>query len=469
MQLKTVMPFLIFCAVMNRINTRWAVRILLCLPLQRIVVNNSRRETVSLIKRIAILSVHTSPLAALGGRKTGGMNVYVREFAEELGRRGVAVDIYTRRTACDTPEVDASLGEGVQVINIKAGNCQPLDPDQVYPHLSQFAAGVIAFTTKHNLQYDMIYSHYWLSGWVAHKLKEVWNTPFVHMFHTLGHMKNRIDAGHAPVPDVRVSIETQIVQWADRIVAATPAEQAQLLWLYRADRRKIVIAPPGVNTHWFRPLPQDAAKHQLGVSGVCHLLLFVGRIEPLKAVDTILEAISLIRRDHGHLLERVCFAVIGGDPDNPADRELANLRELVAALKLDDIVEFLGAKDQKLLPLYYAAASAVIVPSDYESFGMVALEAMATGTPVIASEVGGLAFLVRTEETGFLVPVRDPSALAEGIMTILTQPDKRKLLGKNAARLAQQYTWSNIVDQLMPTFDEVVSQRTGAALSHRRR
>jgi len=419
------------------------------------------------VQRIAILSVHTSPLAPLGGKKTGGMNVYVREFAEELGRHNIAVDIYTRRAAPNLPDVDNFIGENVRVIHLAAGPLQTLDPNDVYPYVSQFAAGVIAFTTRQHIKYDLIYSHYWLSGWVAHKLNEVWNTPFVQMFHTLGHMKNRIDAKQPILPDIRLTVETQVVQWADRIVAATPAEQAQLLWLYRADPRKIVIVPPGVDSSRFRPIPQDEAKARLNIPLKNNLLLFVGRIEPLKAVDTILEAINLIRRDNPQVLEHTAFAIIGGDPDNPADKELSRLRTLSESLNLRDIVDFLGAKDHKMLAYYYAAATAVIMPSDYESFGMVALEAMASGTPVIASEVGGLAYLVNDKKTGFLVPAREPAALAKGIVTLLTDPIKRAQLGQNAAELARQYAWSNIVDQLLPVFEDVAARRNGAvAFSH---
>jgi D-inositol-3-phosphate glycosyltransferase len=421
------------------------------------------------IKRIAILSVHASPLAPLGDKKTGGLNVYIRDLAQELGRRGIFVDIFTRRFGPDLPEIDFSLGNNVRVIHVTAGAPQPLDPNDVYPYVSQFAAGVIAFATKQGVGYDLVYSHYWLSGWVANKLKEVWNTPFVQMFHTLGHTKNRISVGLPPTPDVRTAIETQIVQWADRIIAATPAEVAQLRWLYRADRRKIDVIPPGVDAEKFRPVSQSDAKRQLGMDESQHLLLFVGRIEPLKAVDTILQAIDLIRRECPHLLNHVRVAVIGGNLDNADDIELARLRSLATELQVDHVVEFLGARDHTLLPTYYAAATAVLVPSDYESFGMVALEAMASGTPVIASEVGGLAFLVRDKETGFLIPVRDPKALSRGIKLILADPDKRNLLGKNAAELAQQYTWTSIADRLLPIFNDVANKRRAAPAIPRRR
>jgi len=412
------------------------------------------------IERIAMLSVHTSPLAPLGGKKTGGMNVYVRELAQELGRRGIVIDIFTRRASPDAPEIDYSLGENVRVIHIQAGVSQTLNPEEVYCHLPQFTSEVIAFTTRHKLDYDLIYSHYWLSGCVAQNLKQVWGTPFVQMFHTLGHMKNRIIPGKvAMLPDVRITTETQIVQWADRIVAATPAEQAQLLWLYRSNRRKIVIASPGVNTRRFHPIPTEEAKAHLNIPQNTNLLVFVGRIEPLKAVDTIIEALDIIWRDNPSLLETIRLGIIGGNPNDSADPEISHLKQMVAELDLAPFVDFVGAKDQSLLPYYYTAASAVLVPSDYESFGMVALEAMASGTPVIASEVGGLAFLVEDGKTGFLVPSRDPAALADRITRLLQNPEKQTYMRRESAEVARRYAWSAIADQLLAVFDDVATRR----------
>jgi D-inositol-3-phosphate glycosyltransferase len=433
---------------------------------------------VSEIRRIALLSVHTSPLAPLGGKKTGGMNVYVRELARELGQRGILVDVFTRRDSPHTPEVDYALGENVRVVYVNAGAPMPLDPMDVYPYLQQFAAGVIAFATRQDgLQYDFVYAHYWLSGWVAHKLNEVWGTPFAQMFHTLGHMKNRIDTttsaslntGGLRLPDARITGETQIMAWADLIVAATPAERAQLIWLYRADKRRITIVPPGVDSERFHPVERGAARQMLGIAPDEKLLLFVGRIEPLKAVDTIIEAVHLLKRTHPEAMHNARLAIIGGNPQDLANNaELARLVSMTETLGLEHEVAFLGAKDQHLLPEYYAAATAVVMPSDYESFGMVALEAMASGTPVIATHVGGLAYLVRDGETGFLVPVREPAALADRMRIVLTEPETQARLGRNAAALAQQYSWQQIADQLLAAFDQVLeNRRKRSPVSHK--
>ncbi len=390
---------------------------------------------------IALLSVHTSPLASLGGRKTGGMNVYVRELARELGRRGIPVDVFTRRYHPDLPVIDTSLGENVRVVHINAGPPQVLDPDDVYPHLSSFTSGVIAFGMKHDTSYDMIYAHYWLSGLVAHQLQSMWHVPFVQMFHTLGHMKHRISEGNAPL--LRIASERQIVSWADRIIAATPAEQMQLRWLYRADRRKIDIVPPGVDISRFHPVAQAEARRRLGLREDKCYFLFVGRIEPLKSIGTILRAADELPD------ERLRVLVVGGDPDDPSDPEMVRLQQMHIDSGLGKRVQFLGAKGQDVLPLYYSAATAVIMPSEYESFGMVALEAMASGTPVIATETGGLAYLVRDDETGYLIPVHDAEALAHRMRCLMDDPEKQRLLGRNAYAEAQQYAWFNITDRVL--------------------
>jgi D-inositol-3-phosphate glycosyltransferase len=412
-----------------------------------------------MIRRLAILSVHTSPLAPMGGKKTGGMNVYIRELAQELGSRGILVDIFTRRNSHDEPEIDTAIGENVRVIYLTAGPIVSLKPDDLYPYLSQFTARLMAFATMHKLKYDIVYSHYWLSGWVAQKLKESWGVPFVQMFHTLGQMKQRILSHQNVMPDQRIHTEMEIVAWADRMIAATPAEHSQLQWLYRADRRKIEIVPPGVNTERFFPLSPDEAKARLGFDPHKQLFLFVGRIEPLKAVDTIIKALAIVRQEDRRLFKKLAFAIVGGDPNDFRDAEMAALKALSCELGLGDVVHFMGAKDQSELPTFYAAATAVIMPSDYESFGMVALEAMASGKPVIASQVGGLAFLVRDRETGYLVPVREPQSLAKSIQEIMNDLIKTEEMGQNAALVAKEYAWPRIADRLLTIFDEVLGKK----------
>jgi D-inositol-3-phosphate glycosyltransferase len=406
------------------------------------------------IQRLMLLSVHTSPLAHPGSGKVGGMNVYVNEIAKEFGKRGIQVDIFTRRSSPVQPESDNSLHENVRVIHVTCGPETQLSPDELFPHLQQFTAGVIAFATLHNLQYDLIYSHYWLSGWVARSLKEIWGIPFVQMFHTLGHMKNRIEK-NAFTTEQRVIGETKLVQVADVVIAATPAEQSQLMWLYRADRRKIHVVPPGVNPERFYPIPQQVAKYQLGVPQEQKIILFVGRLERLKAIDSIFEALNLIQINDPISLTDVQFWVLGGQP---LDKELVRLKQVSSTLGLDGIVQFKGSRTQDELRLHYAASDVVVMPSDYESFGMVALEAMACGTPVIASQVGGLAFLIDDERSGYLVPVREPSILANRISRILNHPAEHVSMRFAAAAAARQYTWPAIADRLLNQFDTLTSR-----------
>lgn len=412
------------------------------------------------IQRIALLSVHTSPLAPMGGMKTGGMNVYIRELAQELGKDGYEIDIFTRRSSLAEADVDHSIGPRVRVIYLRAGPATPMHPDEQYAHLSEFTANLMAYATLHNLHYDIVYSHYWLSGWVAAKLKEAWGICFVHMFHTLGHMKKRIRAHEFYQPDRRILTEAQVLNWADRVIAATPAELAQLRWLYRARRRQLLVIPPGVNLEQFNTVLSAAeARRCLGLNPDSHVLLFVGRIEPLKAVDTILEALHVLRERQSSLLKRLHFMIVGGDPESRRDLELQRLQDLSRRLGINQIVSFVGAKEQAHLPVYYSAATAVIVPSDYESFGMVALEAMACGTPVIASQVGGLQFLVRDRETGFHVPAREPISLTEAIIALVSDPAKSAAMGATAARAAQEYAWSAIAKRLVEVFEAVTCQK----------
>lgn len=411
------------------------------------------------IRRIAMLSVHTCPLAMLGGKKTGGMNVYVRDFSRELGREGIQVDVFTRSQDDCQPMIRHDLGYGGRVIHIPAGPEKPIPVADVANYLDEFVAGVLAFAAEEEAHYDVIHSHYWLSGLVAEKLREAWGgTPIVQMFHTLGHMKNKIAMDdNERAPQSRIDGETYVMKIADKLIAATPAEEEQLITLYGADPEKISIIPPGVDLKRFTPLDKKEAKKRVGISCGDNNILFAGRIEPLKGIDTLLRAMAIIQERRPEAVKNCCMAIIGGDPwADDLDDEMARLQELRDDLEIHDLVVFLGAKDQGILPNYYAAAEMVVMPSHYESFGMVALEAMAMGTPVIASEVGGLAHLVKHGVTGYHVPSRDPEALAARIYELLTNPKCREQMGQNAREYATQYAWPNIVERMNEVYAEVL-------------
>lgn len=407
-----------------------------------------------------MLSYHTCPLATLGGKDTGGMNVYVRELTRQLGRQGVHVDVFTRSQDEHVPHVLHDLGYGNRVVHIPAGPEVPLPKPELVRYLPDFVSGVLKFTRSKGLQYDLIHSHYWMSGVAADELKKAWQIPIIHMFHTLGLMKQRV----ARLPgeaegDYRLQGEQQVLKLADRIVAATPAELAQLQWLYQADTKKVVVIPPGVDLGHFYPIAADEAKEFVGIHPRSQMLLFVGRIEPLKGIDTLIQAMADMRQKGIIEKNNLSLAVIGGEPDvspETANAEMARLQGMREQFGLQDLVAFLGRRSQDTLPYYYSAAEAVVVPSFYESFGMVALEAMACGTPVVASEVGGLAFLVQDEKTGFTVPADEPDALSQRLTELINDPVLRKRMGTQAASFAQEYAWSKIAARIINLYTELL-------------
>ena len=333
--------------------------------------------------RVAMLSYHTCPLATLGGKDTGGMNVYVRELTRELGRLGIHVDVFTRSQDEHVPHVLHDLGYGNRVVHIPAGPEQPFPKKLLANYIPQFVDGIRQFAAEKGIHYDLIHSHYWMSGLAAEQLSDEWNIPIIHMFHTLGEMKNRIASSEAEKEGAyRLDGERRVLARADRIIAATLAEQTQLQWLYKADLSKIAIIPPGVDCGHFYPIPADEAREFVGIPKDDRMVLFVGRIEPLKGVDTLIRAMACMRMSE---MEKPAYlAIIGGDPNASPDdmtAEMTRLRELCHDLCLDRMVVFLGKRGQDTLPYYYSAAEVLVMPSHYESFGMVALEAMACGTP----------------------------------------------------------------------------------------
>jgi D-inositol-3-phosphate glycosyltransferase len=304
-----------------------------------------------------------------------------------------------------------------------------------------------------------------MSGVAAIDLKSIWGVPFVHMFHTLGLMKNRVARTESEKEgEYRIDGERKVLRHADRIIAATPAELAQLQFLYNADEEKIEIIPPGVDIRHFYPIPEDEAKEFIGVPPCENTLLFVGRIEPLKGLDVLLDALYIMREAGVFEDIPMCLSVIGGDPqgsDEALSDEMQRLQQLRVEHGLEDLVTLLGKRSQDSLPYYYSAAILVVVPSHYESFGMVALEAMACGTPVVASDVGGLAYLVKHGKTGFTVPAGDPKALAEYLTNLVQDKELHFRLGQQAAEYAKNYAWEKIVQRLDNVYDAVLDSRNG--------
>ena len=413
--------------------------------------------------RIAMISYHTCPLATLGGKDTGGMNVYVRDLTRELGRLGIHVDVFTRSQDEHVPHVLHDLGYGNRVVHIPAGPEQPSPKQELPDYIPEFVQGIERFAKEKGLHYDLIHSHYWMSGLAAEMLSDIWGeVPMIQMFHTLGEMKNRI----AQSDDERESAsrlegERRVLARANRIIAATLAEQAQLEWLYKANSRKITIIPPGVDTGRFYPIPKDEAKQFIGIPDEDRMVLFVGRIEPLKGLDTLIRAMACMDLENSDC--PAYLAIIGGDPSASPDEmtsEMASLQQLCRELKMDRTVVFLGKRGQDTLPYYYSAAEVLVMPSHYESFGMVALEAMACGTPVIASQVGGLAFLIQDSVTGYHVPGGDSDALCEKLTLLLGNAENREQMGQRAAEEAKAYSWDKIAEQMIAVYESLLEPHT---------
>ena len=407
--------------------------------------------------RIAMLSYHTCPLATLGGKDTGGMNVYVRELTRQLGKMDIHVDVFTRSQDDHVPHVLHELGYGNRVVHIPAGPEHPMPKQELANYIPQFVDGIRAFACDKKIHYDIIHSHYWMSGIAAASLSDGWaGSPIVHMFHTLGEMKNRIArADEEREGAYRIEGEKQVLRRVDRVIVATIAELTQLRFLYKADAKKLVVIPPGVDVSHFYPIPADEARSYIGLKPEDRMILFVGRIEPLKGVDTLLEAMSCLQMKESR---PVHLAIIGGDPaasPEMMNAEMARLKNLCEVLGLDQSVVFLGVRDQDKLPYYYSAAEVVVMPSHYESFGMVALEAMACGAPVIASEVGGLAYLVRDGETGFTIPAEEPETLCEKLSWLLNDAELHAKMSAQAAAYAQDYAWEKIAKQIVDVYEEL--------------
>ncbi len=445
-----------------------------------------RADALSGPRRLAVLSVHTCPLAALGRGKAGGLNVYMRNLCRELGRRDLAIDVFTRAQAdcraddCRADDCRADvihrLGSRVRVIHLLAGPPVTLAPARVAAFLDPFTAGIVAFAQRHDVTYDLIHSHYWLSGLVAGKLRRAWSgPPVVHMFHTLGAESRgsapggpaaHEPAAHGPAPGrrpgtgARVAGESRVVAVADRLIAATPDEARRLIATYGAAPGRIKVIPPGVDLERFTG--RGPRIPGLRLPPAEHRLLAVARIEPVKGLATLLRALATIRDRRRRVYERTALVIVGGAPDAPRPgSEMARLRRLAARLEIAERVCFAGAQGHDRLPAYYAWATVTVMPSDHESFGMVALESLAAGTPVIASDVGGLVHLVTHGENGYRVPAGDPEALSGRVLQVLDDAPLRRRLGRRGRRWARPYAWPRIADRMVELYADVL---TGAAV-----
>jgi D-inositol-3-phosphate glycosyltransferase len=412
---------------------------------------------------VAVLSVHTSPLDQPGTGDAGGMNVYIVEVARRMARAGVEVEIFTRATRSEVPPV-LEMAPGVTVRNIVSGPFDGLTKEELPAQLCAFTTGVLrAEAARAPGWYDLVHSHYWLSGQVGWLAKDRWGVPLVHSAHTLAKVKNRLlPAGDTPEPKARIIGEEQVVNEADRLVANTPAEARELIELYEAEPGRVAVVSPGVDLTQFTPpaagaeqAARCAARRHLRMPRDAFVVAFVGRIQPLKAPDVLLRAAAELRASRPDLGQRLVVAICGGPSGSGLQRPSA-LIELASELGIADAVRFLAPMSRAELANLYRAADLVAVPSHNESFGLVALEAQACGTPVVAAAVGGLVTAVRNGVSGILVDGHAPADWARVIGDLLGAPEWRARLARGAAEHASGFSWDRTANALLAVYQETM-------------
>jgi D-inositol-3-phosphate glycosyltransferase len=408
-------------------------------------------------RRIATISVHTSPLEQPGTGDAGGLNVYVVEVAKRLAGRGVEVEIFTRAVSPDAPPV-AELVPGVLVRHVPAGPFEELDKADLPAQLCQFTFEVLRAEAAHDPgRYDLVHAHYWLSGQVGLVARQRWGVPLVQSMHTLGRVKNAALArGDAAEPEMRLRGETEVVSTADRLVANTEEEALQLVGLYGADPAKVWTVNPGVDLTVFQPGPPAEARRRLGLPAEGTVVVFAGRVQPLKAPDLVLRAAAQLVRDDPALARTLTLAFVGG-PSGTGRADPDGLIELAQQLGLAGLVRLEPPCPQRELADWYRAATVVMVPSYSESFGLVAVEAQACGTPVIAAAVGGLRTAVKHGESGLLVNDHDPASYARALRELISSPARLERLSRGGVAHASRFGWSRTVDRLMSVYAGAMS------------
>jgi len=399
--------------------------------------------------QIAMFSIHSSPIGELGTKNTGGMSVYIRELARQLGARGHCIDIYTRLNGSKHNRI-IDLDDNVRLIHLSAGNNSYIHKLTLYYYLSDFFRALQKFREQENLQYDLIHSHYWLSGRLGSWVQDRWNLPHIVMFHTLGTVKNIAGVADQE-PDLRIATEKKLAKTCQRILAPTVREKNNLLTYYNAPAGKIGVVPCGVNLDLFQPMDRAAARQRLGFDGDESIVLYVGRFDPIKGIDRLLEATTHLRHHR-----RLRLIIIGGDgPDNA---EYQNLQKLAYKLGIQNKVTFVGRIEQNHLPPYYSTADVLVVPSYYESFGLVGLESLACGTPVVATEVGAMRSILRNGETGRIVADANPRSLAQAIEAFIARPGSEKPSTDMIRASVLKFGWANVAAAVIDEYNTLFKQ-----------
>jgi glycosyltransferase involved in cell wall biosynthesis len=428
--------------------------------------------------RIAFLSEHASPLAALGGQDAGGQNVYVDELTRQLGRLGHHIDVFTRRTCAADSEVQ-ELAPGVRVVHLSVGPPGPLPKDQLWLRMPEFLDAQISFMTREHAHYDAIHSNFWMSGWAAMQLRRRLNTPVVQIFHALGRTKQRFQGADDTSPLGRIAVEHDIIHEVDRLIAQCPSERGELIHDYGADADKIALVPAAVNTRRFRPIPRDEARGRIGLGPDEFVIVYVGRVLPRKDIRNLVEAFALLcglyaeQEQAAGQAAAACLqqpqprlVIVGGEtpePDPTATPELGALQRLAHELGVGDRVRFAGRRQPDDLCDFYCAADVAVTTPWYEPFGLTPLEAMACGRPVIGSAVGGLTFTIQDGLTGLLVPPRDPAALALRLHQLMIYPELRVAMGRAAReRVEREFTWDLVARRTAELYQTMLECYTGS-------
>jgi D-inositol-3-phosphate glycosyltransferase len=396
--------------------------------------------------RIAMISAQSCPVGTLGTKDTGGMSVYIVELARELGKLGHVVDAYTRVHNTADPII-VELGHNARLIHIEAGEMEQIHKLAVYSHLPDFACGLEAYRKQNDLEYDIVFSHYWMSAWIGEYLQQWWGVPHVTMFHTLGVVKNSIGIGKTE-PELRIATEGELARSVHHIIAPTEREKEELVNQYGVVPDRIGVIPCGVNPELFKPVNSDEARKETGLDNG-KIILYVGRIDPLKGIANLIKAFSFLRDE-----QYIRLAIIGGGESSR--EETAHLIELAQELGVEDRIIFTGTVKQDRMPLYYSAADVCVIPSFYESFGLVALESLSCGTPIVANDVGDLRNIVRQGETGYVIDSNSPEPLAETIALVLNKPAYKRESISSIRDSVKEFAWANIAEALADEFERVM-------------
>lgn len=409
---------------------------------------------MTLVSRIAVVAYHSSPLVEPGSGDSGGMTIYVRALADALSRLGVHTDVFTRANSPAREIVE--LSRGVRVISIPAGPPTSLPKPELRHHIDEFVAGVRTFALGQRISYDLVHSHYWQSGLAGKQLAGTWGVPLVHSHHTLGKVKNRFLApGDAAEPQTRLEGEAEVIDSADVLIASTDEEWSQLTCLYGASHDRLKTLHPGVDHAVFRPGDGAEARARLGLLQNQAVMLYAGRIQRLKGLELAIRATEQLT---SALDRELVLLLVGGASGPGGEDEMARLEDLAEDLGIAANVRFVGARPHHHLPVFYRASDVVVMCSHSESFGLAALEAHACGTPVVGTAVGGLSYIVRDGESGFLVDTRDPAEFAGRLKTVLSDDDLRASFDGAAARSSMSFSWDKTARSMLELYECLIEE-----------